>query len=394
MVRLIITLSKRSQLFFFCVFLSCSRDTQEIQKAFELLTFPQNKWAIGDFGPETDQELKDLLRRHAPAFWVSAGSCVPMDFYRQYVPLLRFHREGVSGEVLDRGILKKFERDFSVNYELAASPDCLQNVRPPLYAYAWHEQMALADGRKVPVKVLNYAFSFYKSGLPAQLGFFQGMGLFGRNDFWHYLDIHGAIFLLLNEQSQLFSLVLAQHNHFRTFIVGADISQVNPIEICFAIRSNEPYLCPDKKKSFPTAPTWQEMRFITTGMQKPFLGAYDLVPEKKSRERLSYRLEFLRHRDPLITSWVPLGPEIKIWGIFSTFFRRSPPGMAIYTTPALLPFSKTAQYFYFDPSNDKAFTIHAENMKDFLNPEVERVFVMNQQHFLSVLNKSGFFVDQ
>ncbi|MFK7825469.1 MAG: hypothetical protein AB8G05_15055 [Oligoflexales bacterium] len=260
----------------------------------------------------------------------------------------------------------------------------------PVYTNAWREEMELADGNKVPVQVLKYGFTFYKSGLPAGLGFIQSLGLLGSNDHWHYLDIHGAVFFILDKNQKVFAIVLAQHNHFRTFVVGQDIAADMPIEICFAIRSNEPYFCSPERKKYPTAPTWQDMHFIVTGKEKPFLGAYDLVPGKNTAKRIYYNINFLPHKDPLITSWVPLGPEIKIWGIISTFFRMSPPGMAIYTTPALTPFSKTAHYFYFHPDNEQAFSIHETNMSDFLSPQIEPVLSMNRRHFFSSLKKAGF----
>ena len=372
---------------------NCSRDTQELEKLFEQLTYSQSEWSERDYGIKAEPHLEDLLKMHAPSFWIQEKACGPMDFYTQYVPLLKIWRNGEQVGFGSRANLKKYERDFSVSYRITDPPDCVKDQKPPLYAYAWQESMELLDGKKVPIKVLKYAFTFYKSGLPAHLGFIQGLGLFGHNDFWHYLDIHGAVFFMLDQNDRIFAIVLAQHNHFRTFIVGRDVTPGKAIDICFASRSNEPYLCSDSSDKFPTAPTWQSMRFIMTGKGKPFLGAYDLVPRKNKAVRISYFLEFLPQKDPLISSWVPLGPEIKIWGIFSSFFRRSPPGMAIFTSPALMPFSKTAQYFYFDPDNQDAFKIHEENMDDFANPSVEPVLSINRCHFLATLKKNGFFLD-
>lgn len=370
---------------------ACSRDEQNIQKIFELLTYPQNAWNGQDYGEEPSSEFRNRLKKYAPSFWISAGSCGPMDFYRQYVPMLSMWRHGKPYGSANRSMLKKFERDFSVEYELSTSPLCIEDPKPPLYAYAWMENMELAEGQFVPIQVLKFAFTFYKSGLPAELGLIQGLGFLGSNDLWHYLDIHGAVFIMLSQAGEAFAVVLAQHNHFRTFIVGEDVSIAENLEVCFAKRSNEPYLCKAALAKYPTAPTWQAMKFIVTGEDKPFLGAYDLVPGKNEAKNISYRLEYLASKDPLITSWVPLGPEIKIWGVFSSFFRKSPPGMAIYTTPALTPFSKTAQYFYFDHADEQAFNLHAQNMNEFLSPEVEPVLSRNRRHFVATLQKSGFF---
>ncbi|MFK7824720.1 MAG: hypothetical protein AB8G05_11215 [Oligoflexales bacterium] len=112
---------------------SCSRDVQDIKKAFELLTFPQKEWNEQDYGKEPDAELQALIRKNAPSFWSEPGTCGPMNFYQQFVPLLMVSQHGESHGIANRTILKKYERDFSVSYQLPSAPNCLQDPHPPLY---------------------------------------------------------------------------------------------------------------------------------------------------------------------------------------------------------------------------------------------------------------------
>jgi len=357
------------------------------------LTYPDEKWSPNDFGrPSTNLEL-NLLKKHSPRFWISNKSCFPMNFYKQYVPLLTATGKKDNIIKASRKNLKIFERNFTINWKLKKYPKCIQSKNPPLYSYSWTEKMKLPSGGKEDIRILKYAFSFYKSGMPAKQTFLQTFGrVLGDPNTVHYLDIHGAIFYLLNSKNEIFAVVLAQHNHFRSFIIGKDISETNAKKICFANRSNEPYFCGKNEGpfKFPTAPTYKDIRWIITNKNKPFFGAWDLIPAPLERKEIQYKLEFLRSKDPLITSWVPLGPEIKIWGVFSSFYKNSPPGMAIYNTPQLKELWKTAQYFYFDADSTRVFDLHEKNAKDFFHPNITPVFKINSIRFEKALTTSQY----
>ena len=379
-------------LFLFSFLISSSCSSGEINHTYNQfyvkLTYPDEKWSPNDFGrPSTNLELS-LLKKHSPKFWISKNSCFPMNFYKQYVPLLSAAGKGDNPIQANRINLKKFERDFSIYWELKKYPKCIQSKNPPLYAYSWTEKMNLPSGGKKDIRILKYAFTFYKSGLPAKQTFLQKFGqVLGDPNTWHYLDIHGAIFYLLNSKNKMFAVVLAQHNHFRSFIIGKDISEANAKKICFANRSNEPYFCGKGEGpfKFPTATTYQDMRWIITNKNKPFFGAWDIIPAPVERKEVQYKLEFLRSKDPLITSWVPLGPEIKIWGIFSSFYRKSPPGMAVFNISQLKELWKTAQYFYFDDKDKRVFDLHEENSKDFFHSDINPVLKINSIRFEKAL---------
>ena len=161
-------------------------------------------------------------------------------------------------------------------------------------------------------------------------------------------------------------------------------------KICFSNRSNEPYFCTKNEKVKPTAPSYEHIEWIVTGKNRPFMGAWDIVPSQADRVPITFQLSFLDNKDPLITSWNNLGPNIKVWGLFPTFFRNSPPGMAIYNTPSLKPIWKTAQYFYFNPDNLEAFKLHKKASSDFFFLKPEEVLKINSKRFLEALKLKSY----
>ena len=146
-------------------------DQDDYIKALETLTYPNASWSPDDLGQWPSALDQQLLIEHRPELYVDADSCGPMDFYKQYTSQLRGSAEGFSGPV-DREVLKRFERDQSFRLELPEPPDCIQSSKPPLYAYSWSETLDMGQ-RKIPIKILKYNLTFYKSGLPAEQRFWQ-----------------------------------------------------------------------------------------------------------------------------------------------------------------------------------------------------------------------------
>ena len=363
-------------------------DTEQFKQFFAQLTYPQSEWRADDFGQLPSENLQRLLQRHQPTFFRFAADCAPMDFYGQYVPLLRLKASDGQkpGQQGSRELLKRVERNMDTEWELPKAPDCIASDRPPLYANAWIE-----DNQ---VQVLRYSFAFYQSGLPDSGGLTRNLAwLISDTERWHYLDLHGAVFYLLNQQGEAFAVVLAQHNHFRTFVIGVDVSAKQAKQICFAKKSNEPYLCREDGQEFKafTAPSYQSIEYVITGNNAPSFSARDRVVGSASGEKIDHRLEWVSSRDPLKTSWAPLGPNLKIWGLFSSFFRHAPPGMDIFTFPELKEVIKTAAYFYFDPKNQSMFDAHAQNSADFLSLKLDPVMAHNRRRFWQNVTRVGIF---
>ena len=348
--------------------LSCSTKLHKHPEYYKYLTPSITEWKPDDFGDLPTLKEKKLLKKYIPSFWISKESCPPMDFYEQYVPLLSLRETNQKGS---RKLLKKYERS-SKKWDIKNPPksECLKKKNPPLYAYAWKEKMELSDGKVIDVTILRYAFVFYKSGLPAKLLFPLNLSsLFSVISLWHYLDIHGGIYYILDKTNRPISMVIGQHNHFRSYIIGVDITQLESQKICYAIRSNEPYICPSdidiKEHHFPTGPTGDYMSWIVQGRDRPIFGTWDVISKIKFMNKIKPRLIFLTSKDPLITSWNRLGPEIKIFGFFPSFFREAPPGMAIMTIQKWSGISKVAQRFYFDPQKIEILERYSQGKKDF-----------------------------
>ncbi len=351
------------------------------------MTYPNSQWTAEDFGKKPSAKDQKLLSKWAPEFWISKKSCGPMDFYQQFVPKLQTDRKGKA--VVTKAFLKEFERDLTLKWKLKDPPDCLESANPPLYSQVFSEKWTVS-GKSYDLKVLKYSFSFYKSGLPEYFGpLSSALSLFVDTTLWHYLDLHGATFVLLVGGKPV-SLVLAQHNHFRSYVIGLDVSAPSSTKICFSNYSNEPYLCDKLPKSLklPTAANMKSMEWIVSERSSPTIPAWDGFASVQERQKINYKLNFLTTRDPIITSWNRLGPGLKILGLFPSFYRKAPPGMAIFNTPALKELHKTAEYFYFDPKNKKLFQAHAQGFKDFMNPDIDEVLKQNSKRMHKNLVKS------
>ena len=354
--------------FYSCAGTAVNRDYTSVLPE---LTYPNKEWSKDDFGESPSDDLKKILKTHKPRMFVDKDSCAPMDFYKQYLPRFDIVNNGQSKQA-NRKLLKKFERNFGTKLKLRKPVDCVENQHPPLYSFAWTEKMSLLNGEYTKIKILKYNFAFFKSGLPAGP---KGVGklsvVLGDTKLWHYLDIHGAIYYLLDEDNTPFALVLAEHDYFRSYVIGKDISIDESKNICFAKYSNEPYVCAAGTRKAPTAPGPKDMKWILGQGGKPLLGCFDVVPGVNTGSEVSYELSFLSSKDPLMVSWIHLGPDIKTWKVFSLGARNAPPGSAVFNAPTLKEIWKTAMYYYFNPRDNKTLEKHVKIIKSYpvINPE-------------------------
>ena len=347
---------------------------------YEQLTYPDSEWSSHDFGRLPSSSIKKLLQANKPTTYLDKKQCLPMDFYKQYLKFLRVL--GKSDTEISRTWLKSHERDLSVKFKLSKQVHCISENTPPLYAYSWKENMQLADGTVQNIRVLKYSRVFFKSGLPTDMPLMSRLLTLGSHDIWHYLDLHGAIFYLLRDgEKQPFAMVLGQHNHFRSYLIGVDITREQSKDICYAIRSNEPYICQANETYERTTANPKDIDWVISGSKQPNFAGYDRVPGNNDGFKMTTRLEYLPSKDPLITSWINLGPNLRLFGMINSSFRDAPAGMAIYTTPKLKEVWKTAQYFYFDKDNKMIFEEHRENWKDFDRVTIEPVFSHNAKRF-------------
>jgi len=365
---------------------------------YETLTSPYDQWSPTEFGESSTQAEKDLLAKFKPEIYIAPGGQVPINFYQDYLPYCQVkstnNREPLAA--IDRAGLKRIERqygsylDFQGDYKQYTYAH-KENLHPSLYGCVFYETLMPPKGSQatpIPIVILKYSSVFVASGLPTRLGLVRGLlaGLAGDPNNWHELDIHGAIHIILERKTlKPIAVLLAQHNHFRSFVVGKDFQwpQDQPLKISFAKRSNEPYLYPEKgdNRVHPTAGSPKHMRYILTGKNKPFVSAYDQIYATPDAKQINYNLTYLPSLDPLYTSWIPLGDRQKVALVISNFARVGPPGINMNTHPALSKYGDIAQVFYMDGKDPKALEIFEANFKGFEHVNVRPILDYNGRRF-------------
>ncbi len=349
------------------------------------LTFPDSEWSGDDFGVFTDHETQALLEKFRPRIYVAPGGLLPIDFYQDYLPntVVKNASNTIVNATPDRRYLKNIERNYGyyLDYQgehITTTAVDLSNYTGVIYGRLYREEMRLPTAAPdAPTKhylILKYSAVFSASGLPARLPWYKGLGaaLAGDTDVWHELDIHGAIQVLVNEKThQPEILLLAQHNHFRAYVVGKDIpawGADRQIMVCYAQRSNEPYPCPTDTdiSRHRTVGNPGNFSFVLTGENALWDGSEDVVySEQAGASEISYELRFLPSRDPLYVSWIPLGDKMKILGLFPTFYREGPPGMDMNTFPDLKKYTDIANFWYFKEGDIEAARLMKETVNGF-----------------------------
>ena len=361
------------------VLVSCfSQDTRRNQAKelfFVPLTYPQAEWSKDDFGEPPKKEAQKLLKKFLPRVFISKGALLPLDFYKDYLPqtVLKNNKAQVVRQSVTRRYLKAIERnfDFYLDYQGALArcflPDCA-NITRKIYGRVFFQVMypprKYAQDKPIEFQVLKYNLVFATSGLPKELSWYKNIAIYllGDRENWHELDIHGAIQLLVDAKTKKpLVLLLAQHNHFRSYVIGQDLvlPEDNRINICIAQRSNEPYPCRSEQTKLRTVGNHTNFDFVLGGRQPLFDGGYDIVFSKTDSVEQNLVLEFLPTRDPLYTSWIALGDKQKILGIIPSFARRGPPGINMNNMFSLREYTDIAKVWYFsknDPVQRKLFS--------------------------------------
>jgi len=349
------------------------------------LTFPDAEWSDDDFGEQIDPATQALLKKFQPRIYIAPGGLLPIDFYRDYLPntVIKDDSGNIINQAPDRRYLKNIERnygyylDFQGEHITNTAVD-LSDYTGAIYGRLYRETMNPPEGDSdAPPKqylILKYSAVFSASGLPAKLPWYKDLGasIAGDADNWHELDIHGAIHILVNEATLLPEiLLLAQHNHFRAYVIGKDIpawGTDHQIMVCYAQRSNEPYPCPvgSTARAYRTVGNPGNFSYVLTGENALWDGSEDVVfGAQAGAEEISYELKFLPSRDPLYVSWIPLGDKMKILGLFDSFYREGPPGMDMNTFPELKKYTDITNFWYFTEGDTRAAQLFKETINGF-----------------------------
>jgi hypothetical protein len=290
---------------------------------------------------------------------VHPGGADPVDFYGDYLPCtaMRFWPGGAqAGQPVSRELL--LDHRTSRTAYLDFDPFCFRERKrsvPPVYGRVYRERVSFpASGGRVArdLVFLKYNVVFPLSGLAAEIPLLPRLLLvlpgLDAGD-WHELDNFAAVHVVLDEQENPVALLLAQHNHHRTYLLRKDLELPEDGRPAFdvAVRSNEIY--PSSTSPKPVrhrvVPWSLYLDFLLSGENRPFFSAHDITrgPAAGGRE-VGTRLEILNPCDPLYRSEMLLGEPRPFMGRY--IGRDGPPGSDYYSIPALVPLGTLLQFSY------------------------------------------------
>ncbi len=232
----------------------------------------------------------------------------------------------------------------------------LEERRPVAYGRVYRERVFFpTDGgeeRVLNLTFLKYLIVFQSSGLAADLPWSARVLLrlssMDRED-WHELDNFVAVHLVLNEEEVPMAVILAQHNHHRTYLIGEGVPRPPDGRMSFdlARSSNEIYLSSDSPEAVRhRVIRWSlYLKYLLSGEDGPFWKAADLTyGVNAGGEEFLYELAFLSPCDPFYTAEILLGEARSFWSW--NIGRDGPPGADYYAPPRLLPLGNLLKFAY------------------------------------------------
>lgn len=336
-------------------------------------TRPPTPWTFADFPrfrefactamsndmPNETERL--LLNRFRPRIAVAPRAPWPIDFYRDYLPNTVLRDADQGGKIVSRHVtpevLEKAGGGLHLYLDLIQVPDLRREEQTPaVYGRIYRERVPFSNGRgETTVRhftFLKYNVVFAVSGLPAGLPWMYDKGLrfLGLNpEDWHQLDNFCAVHVVLDEAEKPVAVLLAQHNHHRTYLVGRDIPLPEDGRLVFAAarRSNELY--PDRGEAEPvfhrTIPWPLYTEYLLSGKEGPAFAADDVTyGQRAGGEEVEYALRVLDPCDPFYTSRCMLGEYRPFLGL--EIGRNGPPGADYYAPPALIPLGNLLKASY------------------------------------------------
>jgi len=296
---------------------------------------------------------RELLRRHRPHLFIAEGADEPIDFYADYIAAGTLY-DG-NGAILARSVTQeilnahKYDPDAVFVYEPSSTP-----ATPTVYGRIDYDTVAFAtaDGPVAErLTFLTYNVVFRRSGLPAGMPVLAEafLDLLADPDDWHQLDHYTAATIVLDSAQAPIAVVLQQHNHQQSYLIGRDIVPMSDgrIAVDAAIRSNELYPHSPERRRWPTIamPDKDSLRFLLSGADPPLTTAEDITV---GEVEVDYRLTFLPEDDAFYVFRGYLGEKRLLPG------RDGPPGAAFNTLPSLkpLPMQLFVGYWRHDHAGD------------------------------------------
>jgi hypothetical protein len=302
-----------------------------------------------------------LLRRFRPRLFLDGVSEGPISFYRDYIA--QGTLKNAAGEVLservDRSYLNRYRTDPGIVFIHRPQPT---PVTPEAFARIDYDEHP-ALGRLV---FLTYHFVFRYSGLVDGLPGWQEWLLrwTGVPGDWHQLDHYTAATVVLGPEEEPLALILQQHNHERSYVLGADISVADDgrVWLIAAQRSNELYPWHPGVKRHRVVRFMEPdtLPYLVQGKPEPWLAGYDVTEAVREQD---YRLAFIPANDAFYSFVGFLGERRYLPG------RDGPPGADYNTLP---PFKRLlVQLVAFNWREDDKPQMHA--LIDFLDrPSIDQ----------------------
>lgn len=368
-----------------------------MSKIAKILNHPDN---ITNWGKYPSNEDIKLLEKFKPVISIAPNSYEPIDFYKNYLPFTSLRNIKNKKKIIKNNLTKNDLKNISLSHDYYLDYNNNSNINNKEYnnvcyarIYRLNTNSYLNKQHKHLNKliVLKYNFVFLYSGLPAKLSMYKKLflKLIGNAKKWHQLDIHGAIHIILNIKLKPIAVILAQHNHHRTYLLNKDIllPENNHINIAFASQSNEPYPQPPgntiayyRTISFPSS---DSIDYLITGKNAPYTSGFDVVyPKKLGAKIINYKLKYLSEFDPLYTAQINLG---RIEDSFS-FYRSGPPGIDFATFPELTDFTNLMLFWYYKDNDKKVANLMKKYFKNFDKNLLKEIIIYNRNNFLNDLS--------
>lgn len=348
--------------------------------------------------PPTGKD-RELLEKYRPRFILPPGGSYPIEFYRDYLPytvMKSWPGKKIVALDIKRGLLQKHRLDRSVYLDFdtrqyrsdgmdirwgEGSPLPGPDRTPVVYGRVYREKVSFPDSEhgieEHDLTFLKYNLLFATSGLPAKLSawsrFLLSLGGFDRED-WHALDNFVAAHIVLNGKETPIAVVLAQHNHHRTYLIGRDIRIADDGRHAFdiALRSNEIYPASDSAEPVGhRVIRWNlYLDYLLSGENGPILKGADVTMGKSAGGgEFDYDLMIISPCDPLYTSEMILGEPRPFLGIY--LGRDGPPGSDYYNTPKLLPMGNVLKFAYLHDGDPEDIAL----VREAIDRKVETVDV-------------------
>jgi len=344
--------------------------------------------------PQNEARTRSLLDRFRPRLHLAPDSYRPLDFYQTYLPDTRLVT--VDGEVIaqpptrEQLITLKRSADHYLDYLIPPEEalDRKNSGTPaPVYGRIYSDTLK----PDLDLIFLKYSVVFPYSGLAADTDGIKGTAarLLGSPKAWHELDIHGAIHVILDAKTEKpLGLLIAQHNHHRTFLVGRDFDWPadDRVPIVFAYLSNEPYLLRSTDLAQRSERSIGDPRTLAYLVGRddnaPLSAGFDrVITPAGGAEEIETELQLLPLDDPLYTSWMPLGARRKALNLVELFFFSGPPGIDYYAFGDLKNLADLAAFSDIDPDDDTFFELKDQHFKDFKDVDFKPILNHQRKRF-------------